>query len=781
MEKFMVPDDWDVIYDIPFVFNKVGKHGTMSLQNIITFDIETSSAFVTAAGKVRAFNPKKYDKNQKYRDLCDKSKPVAITYAWMYAVEDIQNDIVYKFLIRNWGDYEEFTGMLTAEIRRQAICGFNCTDRICENFIASKSKVSVRARCYIHNAGFEFQHMRNVFEGSFKQVFARNSHKPMKWHININKVHFEFRCSYFLTQKSLDNWAKDENLAVTKADKIDYSKIRHPETVLEPELVDYALRDVVTMVYGIRKYRDKYGSIDDIVLTQTGEVRYDLFNSVCKTDPRWCKLMVDIASTYDSIQYKKLLKLFAGGWTHANKYYANKNPLVNDDGSYKICHCWDLSSSYPASMTIRKMPVSIFECRPVKEFWDLEKVDVRSSNYRWWARIRVKNCMASIDNSFWSISKTDKASGIIADNGRCEFIGSGEISIIDTDWEIFKEAYDFDNSDIEVLELQRADAGYLSKDLILKILQYYGDKTSLKGVKDRESEYKAGKQKINGIYGCFVTKVAMDQVEFGDNGWNVTPFESLGEEYFDQIIGSLKQEKQFGCYQLGIWVTGWSRWTLWKMILKIDKNRSVDRGYYKQSSLVYGDTDSLKGYFTDEEMSWFHEFNKQITLDSYMVADYYGFDRDLYNPKTIKGVAKPLGWWDQEEDAVLKTLGAKRYVAVHDGQLETTIAGLPKSAGSKKIKTIEDFNNHTVWGANESGKLTAYYIDDMEPMVWTDHFGKSYKGYDKYGISLKPTSFDMSLSSEFESFLSVLMGHQINTQENDQWNNDPTFVYDDVL
>ena len=749
--------EYESLYDIHFKFIESGKYHVMYCQNIITFDIETSSGFLTKDGKVREYNLRKYDRNINYRNLCDNSKPISLMYIWQFAIEDLVTEEIYTFYGRTWDEYEEFVNALTMEIRRQAIFGFNSYNRMNENFIASRNKKSVQAKCYIHNMSFEMQFLRNVWEKDFKKVFARNTHRPMRFHINVNKVHFEHRCTYFLTQKSLSDWCKDEKLPVQKHKPINYAILRTPLTPLSDEEISYSLADVVSMVWGLRKYREKYGTLEKIPLTQTGEVRLDVIEKVCKQNPEWANLMVSISSTYTPEQYKKLVKLFQGGWTHAN---------ATKVGNIYNCVCFDFASSYPATLTQCTYPVSEFETVPNEEFWELEKQDIYHPQYHWFAHIRVKGLCSKLQNSYWSLSKTYNAKHSMVDNGRLKMLGEGDIWLSDLDWDTFKRVYNMQG--IEILEVQKAKAGYLCKELILAVLDYYGGKTKLKGT-GQDSLYMSKKQMANGIYGCFVTKVAMDQVEFKKNeGWNVTHFEDLGDEYFYDIISRLNPEKQFGCYQLGIWCTSWARHRLWDFIEHFDKK------------IVYCDTDSIKGTFDQNDIDWVNNYNENIRRTYEKVAQYYGFDKELYEPKTIKGISKPLGFMEREHDCRLKTLGAKRYVAEWDEKgkhcTETTIAGLPKKAGAKKVKRCEDLTNHTTWEAYLSGKQTAHYNDKQPPATWVGRDGQPFYSEDKYGITLAPATFDLSMAPEFEAFLEVLNGSI--SLDDDRFNDQPLFVYD---
>lgn len=757
--EYITQDNWDQLFNIKFTFLSGNKYNIKYCQNAICFDIETSSGFLDKEKNiVRPYIAKKYDKLVSYREAVEKYEPVSLMYIWMIAIEDIANDKIYKFIGRTWEAYTKFMTVLTLEIRRQAVCGFASRDRVKEYKTAQKSKTSVQAKCYVHNLSFEMQFLYNVFKHIFKGVFARNTHKPMKFYINMNKLHLEFRCTYFLTQKSLKNWCKDDKLPVQKADPINYEMIRTPLTKLSPATINYALADVVSMVYGIRKYRDKYGSLELIPLTQTGEVRADLYMNVCAKDPYWCQQMTEITQGYKFDFYLKLRKLFQGGWTHANACKVGK--------VYDNIVCFDFSSSYPATMTQELYPVEPFETCNASEFTSLESQDLYHPTYRWFAKIKLKNVKSKLHNSYWSYSKVEDCITPVLDNGRIAMMKEGTLYVTDFDWDTFKQAYRYD-PDIEVLELYKSKAGYLSEALILRILDYYAGKTQLKGDEEQYSKYMSLKQMNNGIYGCFVMMLLMDEIEFNPDskdGWDVKHYEDLGPAHFYETLSKIKAKHQFGCYQLGCWVTSIARHRLWHFIIHFDKDNKI----------IYCDTDSIKGLFDQNDIDYINNYNENfIRSRCKEVADHYGFDENLFRPKTLKKKEKPLGYMDREEDCSLITLGAKRYAALHGDKIETTIAGLPKKSGPKMIKKLTDFTNNTVWGAYYSKKSVAYYLNDQPECTWIDCQGQRYVSKDKYGIALKPTTFDLSMTDEFVTFVTTLQGKKINTQLNGHFNNDP--------
>ena len=741
---------WNDVYDIAFKFNK-GAYDSKSCQQLISFDIETSSGWRQPDGSVIGFNHFLYKHSTKYQSMIDNGQPVSVMYVWQMAIED-GND-VKVFMGRTWDEFDDFLHLLTGEIRRQSVYGVKCNDRFFETAHARKLKHNVDIKIFVHNLGFEFAALRNLYNKEFagtarsEHVFARQSRKPMKAHFNINKVKVEWRDSLVLVQKSLDNWCKDENLPVKKieVDKDFYLEIRTPYTELTQLEIDYAQNDVISMIYGLKKYRDKYGSLGAIPLTQTGEVRRQL-RKVSKENPMWAKQCYDVTTSYTPEEFKRLAYLFQGGWTHGNK-------MVIGDVLHDV-KCFDFASSYPAVMTTRKFPLEKFiEC-DIDEFGYLECQDIHDADWRWYMKVELTNVKSKLDNSYWSLSKVafdenNPVSGQIVDNGRIYSCSHMIAYMTDLDWDTFKQCYYFE--DVNVMSLYKSKAGYFPTEMIETILDYFQYKTSLKGIDGSESLYNESKQFINSCYGVMVTKIISAIVSFGKDGWDS---KEPDDHTFMEMLHQTKEEDSFTEYQAGVWVTAWARHNLFDFIINLDEH------------IAYCDTDSIKGTFDDNDLKFIENYNKNIESIENNVASVIGIDPSRYTAKTSKGKIKRLGIMEREDDCEeFCTLGAKRYVDKVNGNIECTIAGLPKSAAKRKIKSVDEFKDGLIWHTDESEKLMARYCDNMKPSYWKDRNGQIYYSKDKYGVCLQPTTFELSISEEFSKFLDLLHTGIINRED----------------
>ena len=777
--KFNITSDITTKYDVKVV------------QNINTFDIECCNVFVDPKTHIaEGFN---YDKAIADPEYYKRLHPISCEYIWQTAIETYDHDIK-AFHGRTWESYDKFLDRLTENILLQAkgnkaIISKLGREKAIES--AMKQKGSIRLIIFIHNLGYEYQHLRNLYNEDFafttragrQATFARKSRKPMKTYITKNKVKIEFRDSYSLTQKGLGQWCKDENLPVKKLEepKDYYLKVRTPLTKLAQEDLQYSINDVVSMVYGIDKYRTKYGCIENIPLTQTGCVRRVCVERIAEINPAWSSLCAEITQNYSLEFYNHLQDAFSGGWTHGNCLYTGK--------TLRWVSHFDFASDYPNCMTCFTYPLFEFKECSLDEYDYLSSQDLLSPDleYHYMIKVKVKEVHSRTRNTYWSSSKCEKGSVLgwftkdengedvyvepKIDNGKIYACKEAIITMTDIDWDTFQKAYKCE--DFEVLKLWKSKSGYLPFEVIDTILDYYGYKTTLKYGDNNEtteemiirlSKLTESKQFINSIYGVAVTKIATALISFiesSDRGWEKIP---LNEDLFRQQIGNQKEETTFLSFQLGVWVTSWARsFCLWQsLILKLDK------------WVVYGDTDSLflREGFDKSVIDKYNEDNDK--RQEQVVAYYQKYGKNLkiehYRPKNKKGQIKSIGQFEEEPQAwYFRELGAKRYVVErrevtkHSKKspytkkvVECTIAGLPKKAGSNKIKKADDFNSDLVWNCKESMKQTAYYNDNQIDAFITDEDGNTYHCVDKYGCCIVPTSFDLSISEQYAMFLNFI-------------------------
>ncbi len=652
--------------------------------DIMCFDIETSSGFLHKDSDT--LEPY-LGKSKKYYEDC---KKFAICYVWQFSIND------NVFWGRTLEDFKDFLQEL-------------------EYYEPHKKIV------YIHNFSFEFQFLINVLQ--FDYVFARQARKPLfaEWST------YQFRCSYFLTNMSLATWAEQRKLSAQKlVGNLDYTLLRTPKTKLTDTELAYCFNDVLVMYFGLLQYKEKYGHIIDIPFTQTGEVRKEVIDrmnvtSEYKYRKRCIKLIPETIK-----DYSLLCDCLMGGYAHSNAVHTG---IVLDNVFSK-----DISSSYPTVMCLEKYPMTYFEDTvPCDDYFN-------NDNYSYIITFDVEHLCSKRWNTWLSFSKCVKIKGYSLDNGRVLKADYVQLSLTNVDYEIFQLCYDFDN--LNIIGFRVSSNEYLSSTFVKYILELYGNKTTLKGIKEKEPLYVKSKQYINSMYGMMVTKNITDTIEFEEDRWKK---ELLDEKNFYTKIASEKKKlsKTFGAFQFGVWVTAYARRNLWKGILALDYN------------VAYCDTDSIK--YIECDTDFFERYNKEIEMRENARADMLGIPKDKFCPKDKNGVPHRLGIFDDDgQYKKFKTLGAKKYCYVDkSNELHMTVSGVRKSAVSQ-LHDIDDFKDGTVFDVEHAHKLLMTYIDDMTPIVWNKgQYDEFYSNY-QHGICAQPTTYSLGITDDYDSILTMV-------------------------
>lgn len=652
--------------------------------DIMCFDIETSSGFLHKDSDT--LEPY-LGKSKKYYEDC---KKFAICYVWQFSIND------NVFWGRTLEDFKDFLQEL-------------------EYYEPHKKIV------YIHNFSFEFQFLINVLQ--FDYVFARQARKPLfaEWST------YQFRCSYFLTNMSLATWAEQRKLSVQKlVGDLDYTILRTPKTKLTDTELAYCFNDVLVMYFGLLQYKEKYGHIIDIPFTQTGEVRKEVIDRMnVSSEYKYRKRCIKLIP--ESIEdYTLLCDCLMGGYAHSNAVHTN---IVLDNVRSK-----DISSSYPTVMCLEKYPMTYFEeTIPCNDYFN-------NDNYSYIITFDVEHLRSKRWNTWLSFSKCSKIKGYSLDNGRVLKADYVQLSLTNIDYEIFQLCYDFDN--LNIIDFRISSNDYLSPTFVKYILELYGNKTTLKGIKEKEPLYMKSKQYINSMYGMMVTKNITDTIEFEEDRWKK---ELLDEKNFYTKIASEKKKlsKTFGAFQFGVWVTAYARRNLWQGILALDYN------------VAYCDTDSIK--YIDCDTDFFERYNKEIEIRENMRADMLGISRDKFCPRDKNEIPHRLGIFDDDgQYKKFKTLGAKKYCYVdNDDKLHMTVSGVRKSAVSQ-LQGIDDFKDGTVFDVEHAQKLIMTYVDDMPPIIWNKgKYDEFYSNY-QHGICAQPTTYSLGITDDYESILTMV-------------------------
>ena len=452
-------------------------------------------------------------------------------------------------------------------------------------FIASvatilKTNNKLKLYCYVHNLAYDFQFFRKWFK--WEKVFLLDKNVPV---YALSTLGIEFRCSYKLSNRSLA--AVGNELQKYKVKKLlgdlDYSLVRTSKTLLTEKEWGYIENDIRVVLAYIQEKIEHEG-IMNIPLTNTGYVRNRCREECFKNYKKYTSIIQQLS--LEPEEYLQLRAAFAGGFTHGNSYM--RGWTFHDVASY------DFTSSYPAVMLYEKYPMSKGE--KANEVKTIEDVKRYSKNYCLVFTIFFDMVVSKFKYEH-IISKSkcnkEKLTEQIVDNGRIVTARNVELTITEQDLLAILDFYDVIGG--TVTNCWVYVKSYLPISFMKSIMQFYKDKTMLKGNKDKLLEYMISKNMLNSTYGMCVTDIIRDILEYDDD-YKEPQSPNLEEE----IEKYNTKKNRFLSYAWGVWVTAYARRNLWKAILYLGKD------------YLYSDTDSVKFRNYNNHMKYFEEYNNQM-------------------------------------------------------------------------------------------------------------------------------------------------------------------------
>lgn len=688
-----------ILSDFPFnieektvhVKNKKAKnkpYKKSKCYDIFTFDIEVSSFWLD-----EKFNIVPYTKN-KPEDYWNNLQPASLCYIWQFGI----NDKVY------YGRYlEEFIDLLNELPEADLII-------------------------WVHNLAYEFHFLVNIMK--FKSVFAKLPHKPIKC-VPEEWPYVEFRCSYMLTNLSLEKWG--DELKVPKAvGDLDYlKKVRTPESRLSKKELNYCKRDCKVLYAGIKDHLRFYEDVFDIPLTSTGKVRRPV-KDLLFSDPDYTRFIKRLVPKADI--YILLRALFAGGYTHTSRYWAGR--LIQG-----IIEHYDFCSSYPAVMLSEKFPMYPWTYRTDTYM----PKDATFENYAFIFKLRFKNIRSTTINTYLQRSKCNVKNGTY-DNGRIVCADELEVVCNEHDWLIIKSHYEWD--ELYLVDSWYSKKEYLPKKFIQYILKLYNDKTKLKNVQGSEDIYMIAKQYINACFGMMVSNIIQSDIVYTESGdWFIKPvtmedlnkkLSALSNKYHE------RDRRYFLSYSWGCWVTSAARLNLWKCM-----DMCTHEGAAPGSDAIYMDTDSIFCIGHHD----FTSYNDEITAKLHKMCKHYNIDPELLSPKDPKGVSHPLGVFEKEDDIEeIKALHAKCYAyrLKKDHKVYLTVAGINKGAVDCLKDDLDNFEDGFCFDKDhKSVKKNLHTYIKEQPDITINGHTYSYRS----GINMRPTSYTINQTDEYERML----------------------------
>ena len=607
--------------------------------------------------KRRKGNPGRRNNKRKYKDIIcafdieatnDRESEQAFMYVWQF---QIGNDIT--IIGHYWAEFLELLTNMREYLNK-------------DEYII----------IFVHNLSYEFQFLRGIYPFNKEEVFAIQPRKVLKCEM---LDHFEFRCSYLLTNMSLAEFTSRMGIEAQKlsGEKFDYSIQRYPWTELNEYETQYIINDVLGLVQALRKYIDLYqDNFYTLPLTSTGFVRRDVKAAMRHFNKYELK---DMLPDYDI--FTLLSEAFRGGNTHANRYYSDM--ILKDVKSR------DFSSAYPSAQINLQFPMSPF----IKEdpaALTLDRVIKKIYRHCRACLMKVELTNIRLSNKMWGFpylakAKCENILNCVNDNGRIISADYLVTTLTDLDLKIILQEYEFD--DITFIAFYHSRYGRLPKPLRETVQSYFNGKTELKGVEGQELYYMKAKNMLNSIYGMTVQSPVKQSIDF------INEFIERQDDPRELLEKS--NQRAFLTYAWGVWTTAQARYELEQALRMVSETPGAVP--------VYCDTDSVK-YIGEVDFTKFNKEREQRALKN------GGFAYDPAGNIHYLGVMEADGIYNE-----FATMGAKKYAFVENGKLGITIAGVNKRLGAAEMAEaggLAQFKEGFVF--RKGGGTESKYNDDPE-------------------------------------------------------------------
>lgn len=651
-----------------------------------------------------------------------------------------------------------------------------------ENFISLLNSYGARYYIWVHNLSFEFAFIQSLFDFS-EHCKVHESH-------SVREAEYKniiFRCTYFMTNLSLEKVAEQYKLDFEKLDgnAYNYDLKRYSFTELTDFELKYCQHDVLILWAYIKTFDKPFSKIPS---TATGFTRA-LYKDNIKKYGDTAKIATiareDVCSNPED--FELLQNAFAGGYTHANSRYIG-HTLEN-------VRSRDKTSFYPSIMARFKFPRKLTRLNSEdieKHFTELYNAKDSNGEPEYFLIIRVgftnlrarghittiseHKCL-ELSGSYYEDEKRKAYKEELArcdekrrkeiereiqkpdiDNGRLFSCKHVLIDITSLDLETIDLFYEYDEK--VIIKGLWSKLRYLPVSLLMTMLELYAQKTELKNVEGKEDLYMALKALLNSLFGVCVTSPLREKWVYKEYEFyteDKPPIEEQEEEL-------KKYARNHGLlYQWGVYITSVSRNEI------LHHNHALG-----DVRVIYNDTDSIKYFYDDFTEKYFEDFDNNVVKpqlrrcyeylkDNIPALDWKYFEPlDIENNKHLLGIIEVEGTYKY-----FKTLGCKRYIHTDINKkgeeiLKCTVAGCPKKAMKAALETRgktwkEIFRVFRYDLEVRDCKKIHYFTEPKEPEEMTDYRGVKGVVKCEYGISLLPCSFKMSQAATFYTFLSVTL------------------------
>lgn len=562
---------------------------------------------------------------------------------------------------------------------------------------------------FVHNLPYDFSYLCLFLHQAYGDpvnILASDLHKPF---VITYSCGLEFRCTYKLSNDSLDRWSRKLGVKHPKmVGAIDYDVIRYQDSPLFRDDWRYMFTDCIAMDESLKKQLDLYDdSIKTLPLTSTGYPRREVFRAYNGHDDHKKKnkerqkfkdTRLDTASflAYDDD--------YAGGITHGNRYYRNKT-LKGD-----IRHR-DFRSHYPTQQQ-KLMPMG--KPVPFTGQTTLAALEKYMDTFAILCHVRLKDVkirskkitLPYLQSSHVQRHHT-KGFRLLDDNGRViQFQGTSELWLDINELKIILDQY---TCDYMITESYASMWGPLPPWMTDTVNRHFKLKSDLsKKVKDAknagadrdeilklELDLMKSKNMLNGIYGVTGTNPVREEITLASDVWDrkKPELKTIGEK-LDKYYNSYKHCMR---YPWGVYTTILARLQLMEVYNIIGAD-----------NFIYADTDSMFYFSTPEIEQKLNDYNEQLK--------HWAMQNKAYIITDTGDIINYNAFLDEGENIKeFRFLHSKCYAYVtDDNKLHCTIAGVKaydhvtKTYREDELGSIDDLDDGKVF--TKCGGTKAKYI-----------------------------------------------------------------------
>lgn len=601
---------------------------------------------------------------------------------------------------------------------------------------------------YFHNLPYDYVFLRLFFFREFgtpEKEINTKPHNPILLKFDNGII---LKDSLILASCKLEKWANDLNVHHKKAvGSWDYDKVRDQTDIpkFTRKELQYIENDTLALVECLDALCINLNkNINTIPYTATGIPREEVRERA--KQHKGHENFLRQALSYE--QMLKILKLYHGGYSHANRYY------IGDIMDLDITKGGDFVSSYPFCAIAYKYPSGRFTpFKDVKPEFILRNKEEYAFIFKVsFINIRLKDELYPMPAL--QASKCEASINMEVDNGRVIKAGYCTLYLCEIDLEVIAEQYTWDPATM-CTEVECTPKDYLPRWFTDYVFELFEAKCRLKPKKKEDPvNYALSKARLNSLYGLcvqssFVKRNFIEVTEPGDykiNEEGDTALFRSGEyrEDFDTDLKTqyekyVKNPNSVLNYQIGTYITAYAFRNLFKL------GNCVTKFYKRDGSLAYpfhwfySDTDSC--YSDDWNMDKVKEYNDNCK--ALLKANGYG-------PAIVDGKEYWLGVAEFDSDGEYSEfvfLGSKRYAgrSTEDGKLHITVAGVPKKGAECLDDDLTKFNKYFIFDGKRTGKKTHFYIFS-DVGIYTDEYGNEIGD----SIDLKPCDYELFAVDKYE-------------------------------